>query len=155
MNSEARAVYVIKDGRQYRLPNAVAGRPADDICDFCGSPITVGTFPACGGDPTRHGPIRTSRFQEIEVELDGQVHRITSIQDANRLERESWARYNSFDKQGKRRGAPYVFRGFHQNESNQDRNALEGVGLKSEKPRLPRNSRGEHLGYFGTHRRKD
>ena len=135
------------------LLNAVAGPPAPDICEECGSPLPIGTFPLCGGKPERHGPVQERHFQEWEVELDGTVHRITSLQDADRIERESWARYNSFDEKGKRRGAPLVFRGFHQNRSNADKNALDGVGLKSERPVL-RNSRGEPLGYAGLLRRR-
>lgn len=134
------------------LLNAVAGPPADNLCDRCFAPLQVGDWPACGGDPRKHQPTGSrGRFQEWEVELDGTVHRITSIQDADRIERESWARYNSFDNSGKRRGAPLVFRGFHQNKSNSDKNALDGVGLRSERPVL-RNSRGEPLGYAGLYK---
>ncbi len=141
-----RAVFIIKNGKQQRLANARAGRPADDICDDCGSPMEVGTFPACGGNPAKHGPIHRREFKPFEIELDGKTVTIGSLQDADRVERESWQRYNTFDKNGKRQGSPSVLRLFHQNWSNRDRNSLEGVG-QSSKPMRPFNSKGERTTY--------
>lgn len=149
-------VFVIKDGRTLIALNARGGKPADNVCQECGAVIEVGAFPFCKGDPAKHEPAGSrKKFEEFEIELDGQVHRITSLQDANRIERESMARYNSFDKNGKRLGAPLVFRGFHQNYSNRDVNALKGVGQESQPMQAPRNSQGLPLGRFGAVRRRD
>lgn len=148
-------VLVIKDGKTYLALNARANAPADNVCQECGGILNIGDWWACGGDPAKHQPVGSrGKFEEFTVELDGVTHRITSLQDANRIERESMARYNSFDSAGKRRGAPYVFRGFHQDQSNRDVNALKGVGQESQ-PMRPVNSRGEPLGAFGAVRRRD
>lgn len=148
------AVVLLTPAGPRLLLNAVAGPPAPNICDECFAPLQVGDFPFCKGNPSKHTPPHRRHFTEFEIELDGQVHRITSLQDAARIERESRARYESFDDKGKRRGAPHVFRDFHQNHSNRDVNALASEGVQAPRPHRT-NSRGEPLGYAGVMRRRD
>lgn len=119
-------------------------------CDECGGTVHIGDWPMCKGDPAKHQPAGPrGGFKEFTVELDGVQVTVTSLQHANKIERESLARYNSFDSAGKRRGAPYVFRHLHQNHSNIDKNTLTELGQQSQGPN-PVNSRGERMSYgFG------
>lgn len=84
-----------------------------DKCDRCGRKMRVGMFPFCKGDPADHGDTRKHfPFKAYDVEVDGAVFRIDSIQAASKIERESMQRYRNGE------GAPVVFRAFHQDSSN-------------------------------------
>jgi hypothetical protein len=110
-------------------PDVVSIRYAPDICEFCGAHVEVGDFPACGGDPAKHGTRRYRDLTPYEVELDGRMVLIDSMQKADRLERE-------YAAQGKH----IAFRVFHQDASNLDRNTFHSAD-----PRVPfktTNSRG-------------
>lgn len=94
---------------------------SDTICDICGHSLSIGDFPWCP-----HGTTRSHRpFKPFEFE--GQV--IDSIQAANRIESESMRRYRNGE------GQPYVFRAFHQDNSNRDRNTLESEGYRQRQRR--------------------
>ena len=59
----------------------------------------------------------------VDLTGDGAPTRITSIQQADRLERESMARYRNGE------GAPIAFRMLHQNRSNREVSAFDGLGV--------------------------
>lgn len=85
-------------------------------CSSCGQQVQIGEWPFCPhGWPSGHHHMPT-----YEVDIDGQIHTISSLQDANRIERESMARYRNGE------GQPLVFRAFHQDNSNRDKHTLPG-----------------------------
>lgn len=89
------------------------------LCDYCGAELHVGDYPFCRGNPAVHERWRRHTFVPVEVDLgkDGK-HRISSIQDADRLERESERRAANGE------GQQIAFRAFNNDPSNQDRNSL-------------------------------
>jgi hypothetical protein len=89
------------------------------LCERCGKHLEVGDFPFCRGTPADHVTSRRQLFKKVSVEIDGVTHEISSIQDANRLERE-YARRAASDPSV----APVAFRAFHQSQSNQDANCF-------------------------------
>lgn len=94
-------------------PDMVTLRLADDICEECGAQIQIGDFPLCKGDPARHGARRYRDMATYEVEVDGRIILIDSMQKADRIERE-------YAQMGK----SIAFRVFHQDSSNLDRNSF-------------------------------
>ena len=90
--------------------------PGPYMCPFCGVDIQIGDFPACSGDPSRHGPPRAHRIFPA-FEHEGQM--VNSIQDAGRIERASEDRARNEEGQ-----APIRFRAFHQDQSNYDVNTF-------------------------------
>lgn len=81
-------------------------------CDECGKELQVGEWPWCPHKST------TSRanFKAYDIDIDGTIHHIDSIQTADRIEREAERRFRNGE------GAPIAFRAFHQDHSNLDRN---------------------------------
>lgn len=123
-------------------------RSTVSTCELCGAEIRVGDWPYCPHESTHR-----RAFTPFELEIDGVVERITSIQDADRIERRSFERYNSFDSAGKRLGSPSVLRQFHQDRSNWDKNTLEGLGQQPNKMR-PFNSQGKPMRFGPTRPRE-
>lgn len=88
-------------------------------CDVCQAILIVGMWPFCP-----HGFTGSHRiFKEYEVDLgSGGKHRITSIQDAQRLERDTERAYRNGDRDSAGRLiGPVVLRAFHQDKGNLDK----------------------------------
>ena len=77
-------------------------------CDSCNKTVEIGDWPYCP-----HGSTRSHRiFKAYDVEIDGGIYHIDSIQTATKIENESMKMYRDG------RGAPVVLRAFHQDHSN-------------------------------------
>lgn len=97
------------------------------VCEICKKTVNVGDWHLCPHDSTKP----STPFKSFEFE--GQI--VNGIQDANRIERESMQRYRNHE------GAPIVFREFHQNRSNIDRNTLEAIAHDPSRGHSPRQVR--------------
>lgn len=96
--------------------------PMRVYCQDCGGEMQIGSWPFCP-DHSAANPHRPFKPFYFEGTL------IDSIQAASKIERESMKRYRNGE------GQPYVFRAFHQDNSNRDRNTLESEGYRQKQRR--------------------
>ena len=93
----------------------------DDKCEKCGNHVMIGSWPFCPHPPA--GP--RGSFKPFDYDDgSGKVQTISSIQDASRIEQATMKAYNNGE------GAPIVFRAFHQDQSNYDKQTLSGYEQK-------------------------
>jgi hypothetical protein len=94
----------------------------EDKCPDCGQELKVGYWWVCGA----HEPVRPKpSFKPFDYDDgSGKVQTISSIQDASRIEQATMKAYKNGE------GAPIVFRAFHQDQSNYDKQTLSGYESK-------------------------
>ena len=97
---------------------------AEDTCDDCGSPLEVGMYPFCQGDPNKHVQTRYLKFPEFHVEVDGQQIRFSDLGQIRRYEQRS----EQAARNGE--GQQQVFRAFSNEPSSQDSNTLQSKGYR-------------------------
>ena len=102
---------------------------SSDACPRCGAEIRIGMYPFCRGSAADHGaPAPHHPIPGFEIEHEGRRIAIDGIHSADEIARESMKRYRDGA------GAPIVFRDFHQDRSNRDRNTLAEIAPSRQVP---------------------
>lgn len=106
-------------------------------CDRCGFLLRKGMWATCTreGGEREHGAFTNVKFREFDFELDGEVHRVDSIEKLRKIERESMERFRAGQAGDPRfRGArPVVFRNYSRNWGNR----TDDIELVPNPERLP------------------
>ena len=105
-----------------------------DVCEDCGRVVHIGCWFACPHEPLHP----RGNFKPYEIEVNGKIERIDSIQSAMRVERESMQAY----KEG--RGQPVVLRAFHHDHdgAHYDQNSFGPPDVPNPRDFLGKRNRG-------------